>query len=100
MGLKNAGAIITMYNISLNSPKILVNGAEGAGGVTSGVTYDRDAGTLTFNTAHFMSFQAVEANSPATLYFVSAVGDGKVTLFSPQTFLRHWWQHLSLFEPR
>lgn len=66
LGLKNAGAVITMYGLNLNNPKILVDGAEDTGGVTSGISYDQTTGSLTFNTAHFTSFQAVETSSGLT----------------------------------
>ncbi|MCL4364587.1 fibronectin type III domain-containing protein [Patescibacteria group bacterium] len=61
--LKNDGAQITFYNITLNNPTILVDGSSDTGGVTSAVVYDRTNHTLTFNAAHFTTFQAVEASS-------------------------------------
>lgn len=63
LDLKNAGAVITMYGITLNNPKILVDGANDTNGVASSLTYDKAAGTLTFNAAHFTTFRAVETTT-------------------------------------
>lgn len=62
-GLKSMGAIITMKNVPLfDDPVILVDGKINED-IISALVYDKDARTLTFNTAHFTSFQAVEASS-------------------------------------
>lgn len=61
--LKNAGAVITMYGINLNSPKIQIDGIDDASGVTSSLTYDKSTQTLIFNAAHFTTFTAVESSS-------------------------------------
>lgn len=58
--LVNTQATLTMYGLNYNNPKVLVNGADDTGGVVSGLTYNREAGTLTFTAAHFTTFQAVE----------------------------------------
>ncbi len=60
LDLKNAGAVITMYGITLNNPKILIDGLDDTSGIASSLTYDKAAGTLTFNAAHFTAFTAVE----------------------------------------
>lgn len=75
--LKNAGAIITMYGITLNSPKILVDGLDDTSGVASSLTYDKAAGTLTFNAAHFTTFTAVENTSSSGSSGTSADGNCK-----------------------
>jgi len=64
--LKNAGAVITMYGINLNSPKIQVDGADDTAGVASGITYDKATQTLVFNAAHFTTFTAVEGSSTSS----------------------------------
>jgi hypothetical protein len=56
-------AVLTMYNVTLNDPKILVNSADDSSGVVSGLVYDRTAHTLTFTAAHFTTFTAVERSS-------------------------------------
>ncbi len=61
--LKNAGAVITMYGINLNSPKIQIDGVDDSSGVTSSLTYDKSTQTLVFNAAHFTTFTAVESSS-------------------------------------
>jgi hypothetical protein len=58
--LMNTQATLTMYNITLNDPEIYVDGAPDSGGVVSGLSYDRDAHTLTFTAAHFTTFNARE----------------------------------------
>lgn len=76
LDLKNAGATLTMYGISLNSPKIQVDGADDTSGVTSSITYDRSAKTLTFNAAHFTTFTAIESSSSSGVSTTSAPGCG------------------------
>lgn len=61
--LTSTQATLTMYNITLVNPKILVDGADDSGGVVSGLTYDQTAHTLTFTAAHFTTFTAVENTS-------------------------------------
>lgn len=63
--LTNTQASLTMYNINLGNPKILVDGQED-NSVVSGLTYDRSAGTLTFTAAHFTTFSAVENTSSSS----------------------------------
>jgi hypothetical protein len=58
--LVNTQATLTMYNLALNNPKILVDGGEDSQGIVSGVNYDRNAGTLSFTAAHFTTFTAIE----------------------------------------
>ena len=53
-------ATLTMYNVTLNNPKILVDGAEDEEGVVSNLVYNQEADTLTFTAAHFTEFTAVE----------------------------------------
>lgn len=63
-GLRNAGAVITMYNVpDFEEVAILVDGAEDADGVVSGIVYDRTAHTIRFNAAHFTTFKASEKNN-------------------------------------
>ena len=77
--LTNTRASLTMYNITLNDPKILVDGQDDNSGVTSGLTYDRTAHTLTFTAAHFTTFTAVEntssSNSSSSPALAPACGD-------------------------
>jgi len=62
--LRTAGAILTMYNVSnFVNPEILVDDGTDTGGVVSGLTYNADTDTITFNAAHFTSFKAVEKGS-------------------------------------
>lgn len=58
--LTDTQASLTMYNITLNNPKILVDGQNDSGGVVSGLSYDRTAHSITFNAAHFTTFTATE----------------------------------------
>ncbi|MCJ7804340.1 fibronectin type III domain-containing protein [Patescibacteria group bacterium] len=58
--LTDTQASLTMYNITLNNPKILVDGQEDSAGIVSGLTYDQNAHSLTFTAAHFTTFTAVE----------------------------------------
>ncbi|OGI17713.1 MAG: hypothetical protein A3J63_02885 [Candidatus Moranbacteria bacterium RIFCSPHIGHO2_02_FULL_40_12b] len=63
-GMAGYGAVLTMYNVDdFEDPEILVNGEEDTGGVVSGLVYDRDAHTITFNAAHFSTFEVVEGSS-------------------------------------
>lgn len=65
-GLKNIGAIITMKNVpEFELPVILVDGVVNED-IISAFVYDKEARTITFNTAHFTSFQAVEFSSIST----------------------------------
>lgn len=64
--LTTTQASLTMYNITLSNPKILVNGQEDTGGIVSGLTYDRTANTLTFTAAHFTTFTAAENTSSSS----------------------------------
>lgn len=60
-GLADAGAVLTMYNVSsFTDPVILVNGVDDAEGVTSNLVYDVEARTITFSAAHFTTFTATE----------------------------------------
>lgn len=62
--LRNVGAVLTMYNIpDMDNPVILVDGEVDDGDVVSGITYDRDARTITFNAAHFTEFEAVDESN-------------------------------------
>ena len=62
-GLKSMGAIITMKNVpSFENPVILVDGKLNQD-IISALVYDEVAKTITFNTAHFTSFRAVELSS-------------------------------------
>ena len=66
-GMAGYGAILTMYNVpAFKNPAILVNGERDDSGVVSGMVYDADARTITFNAAHFTEFTAVESSSLAT----------------------------------
>ena len=53
-------ATLTMYNVELENPKILVNGGDDSSGIVSNLVYDREAKTLTFTAAHFTTFTAIE----------------------------------------
>jgi len=65
-GLKNRGAILTMRNVpDFDNPVILVDGKLDTEGVVSGIVYNRENHTLTFNAAHFTSFEAAEASTVA-----------------------------------
>lgn len=75
--LTNTQASLTMYNITLNNPKILVDGQDDTGGIVSGLTYDQSAQTLVFTAAHFTTFTAVENTSSSdTTANASAPGCG------------------------
>lgn len=58
--LVDTQAQLTMYGLSFNNPKVLVNGAEDTEGIVSGLAYS--GGTLTFTAAHFTVFTAVESS--------------------------------------
>ncbi len=63
-GMEGYGAILTMYNVpNFDNPTILVDGEEDKDGVVSGLIYDKDSRTITFNAAHFTEFTAVESSS-------------------------------------
>lgn len=63
-GMAGYGAVLTMYDAGdFEDPEILVNGTEDTEGVVSGLVYDRDAQTITFNAAHFSTFEVVEGNA-------------------------------------
>ncbi len=63
-GLRNAGAVITMYNVpDFANLEIYVNGEPDLGGIVSGLVYDRINHTITFNAAHFTRFTARERDS-------------------------------------
>ena len=63
-GLRNAGAVITMYNVpDFTDVEILVNGSEDVEGIVSGLHYDRSTHTITFDAAHFTTFKAQEKGS-------------------------------------
>ena len=63
-GLRNAGAVITMYNVpDFTEVEILVDGSEDTEGVVSGLHYDRATHTITFDAAHFTTFKAQEKGS-------------------------------------
>lgn len=62
-GMAGYGAILTMYNVDdFENPEILVNGAEDTEGIVSGLVYDRNARTITFNAAHFTTFEVVDSS--------------------------------------
>lgn len=63
-GMAGYGAVLTMYNVNdYESPRILVDGGEDTEGVVSGLVYNRDTHTITFNAAHFSEFEVVEGAS-------------------------------------
>lgn len=65
-GLKSMGAIITMKDVpNFEEPVILVDG-ELNEDIISALVYDENARTITFNTTHFTSFEAVELSSIQT----------------------------------
>lgn len=64
--LTNTNASLTMYNLTLNNPKILVNGQDDNSGIVSGLSYDQTAHSLSFTAAHFTTFTAVENTSSST----------------------------------
>lgn len=53
-------AVLTMYNINMSNPEILVDGEPDTSDVVSNLTYDDSNHTLTFDAAHFTTFEAVE----------------------------------------
>ena len=63
-GLRNAGAVITMYNVpDFTDVEILVDGSEDTDGIVSGLHYDRATHTITFGAEHFTTFEAQENGS-------------------------------------
>lgn len=63
-GMRGYGAVLTMYNVDIfENPVILVNGAEDTDGVVSNLVYDRAARTVTFNAAHFTTFEVTEGST-------------------------------------
>lgn len=72
-GLRGYGAILTMYNVGdFNNPEILVNGEEDTDSVVSGLVYDRENQSITFNAAHFTTFEAVESGTSPSIDKVKA----------------------------
>lgn len=72
-GMRNYGAILTMYNVpDFSDPEILVDGAKDENDVVSNLIYDRNARTLTFNAAHFTTFEAVESSAIPKISWVNA----------------------------
>lgn len=62
-GMAGYGAVLTMYNVDdFENPEILVDGEEDTEGIVSNLVYDRDARTITFNAAHFTTFEVVESS--------------------------------------
>ncbi len=79
-GMSGYGAILTMYNVpDFDNPVILVNGEKDNGDVVSGLTYDRESRTITFNAAHFTEFEAVDKSSLAEKPKINRVKARKFT---------------------
>lgn len=59
--IKTYGAQLTMYGLNLGSeqPDIYVDGQLAGSGDVSDITYDANAGSLTFTAKHFSSYRAV-----------------------------------------
>ncbi|MDO8609234.1 MAG: hypothetical protein Q7R95_01680 [bacterium] len=67
--LKNAGAQLVMYGLTLNDPTISVTKTDGSAdnsGAVSGLSYDKTLGTLTFTAAHFTTFTASEKSTSSS----------------------------------
>ncbi len=89
-GMAGYGAVLTMYNVDdFENPEILVDGAEDTEGIVSGLVYDRENHTITFNAAHFTEFEVVEGDADedpdvdkikAKKYFNSSIGKWRVKL--------------------
>lgn len=63
-GMRGYGAILTMYNVDdFEDPVILVDGESDDEGIVSNLVYDRDARTITFNAAHFTTFEVTESSA-------------------------------------
>jgi hypothetical protein len=62
-GLISTQATLTMYNIDMANPQILVDNAPDTQGVVSDFVYDKNLHTITFNASHFTTFTAVEGSS-------------------------------------
>ena len=58
----NQPATITMYNVGLTQPKILMDGADCGSGCQI-VSYSSSSGTLVFTVTHFTVYEAVEGSS-------------------------------------
>ncbi len=58
--LVNTQASLSMYNITLDNPKILVDGQDDTEGIVSSLSYNTDTNILTFTAAHFTTFTATE----------------------------------------
>lgn len=72
-GMRNYGAVLTMYNVpDVENPMILVDGQEDTGGVVSNIIYDRTAHTLTFDAAHFTTFEVIESGTLPSIDEVKA----------------------------
>ena len=70
--LVSTQAVLTMYNVNLSDPKILVDGADDTGGVVSGLSYDAQTKVLTFTAAHFTTFKAVNRGGGSSSTTASA----------------------------
>jgi hypothetical protein len=64
--LTSTQANLTMYNITLGNPKILVDGQDDSGGIVSGLSYNQTTHTLTFTAAHFTTFTVAENTSSSS----------------------------------
>jgi hypothetical protein len=78
-GMRDAGSVVTMRNVSdFSSPEILVDGAGDAGGVVSGMTYNQNANTIVFNAAHFTTFKAVEGGDSSDAPRITKISTTKL----------------------
>jgi len=73
--IKNYGAQLTMYGLNLGSeiPDIYVDGKLAGASDVSAISYDPDAGTLTFNASHFSSYRAVAKGSKVKKMVITKV---------------------------
>ena len=74
--LTDTQASLTMYSITLNSPKILVDGQTDTGGIVSGLSYNRTTHLVTFTAAHFTTFTVAEDTGSTSTSSTSAPGCG------------------------
>jgi len=68
------GATLTMFGLNFGeTPDIYVNGQLATGSDVNNVTYDQNAGTLTFDASHFSSYRAVSKGSKVKAMAITKV---------------------------
>lgn len=88
--IKTYGAQLTMYGLNLGSqqPDIYVDGQLAGSGDVSDITYDANAGSLTFTAKHFSSYRAVAHGSSVKAMKISKLNKKSVKYNARKTSFR------------